>query len=59
MHTTRFSAVHRRKLGPVADVEPASPDLLPLIYGYQVSQAIHVAAVLGIAGELADGPRAI
>ena len=30
-----------------------------LINGYQVSQAIHVAATLGIADELADGPRAV
>ena len=30
-----------------------------LINGYQVSQAIHVAATLGVADELADGPRAI
>src|SRR6266511_1839433 len=28
-----------------------------LIVGFQVSQAIHVAAVLGIADLLADGPR--
>ena len=46
-------------LRPVADVEPSSAGLLRLIYGYQVSQAIHVAAVLGIADELADGPRAV
>jgi hypothetical protein len=43
----------------VAEVEPPSAGLLRLIYGYQVSQAIHVAAVLGIADELADGPRAV
>src|SRR3954452_10614972 len=30
-----------------------------LINGYQVSQAIHVAAALGIADELADGPRTV
>src|SRR3954447_817485 len=30
-----------------------------LINGYQVSQAIHVAATLGIADELADGPRTV
>jgi hypothetical protein len=30
-----------------------------LINGYQLSQAIHVAAVLGIADELAGGPRAV
>ena len=46
-------------LGHVADVEPSSAGLLRLIYGYQVSQAIHVAAALGIAEELADGPRAV
>src|SRR5215203_5498989 len=28
-----------------------------LVNGYQVTQAIHVAAVLGIADLLADGPR--
>jgi O-methyltransferase domain/Dimerisation domain len=31
--------------------------LLALINGYQVSQALHVAARLGIADRLADGPR--
>jgi DNA-binding HxlR family transcriptional regulator len=31
--------------------------LLRLIGGYQVSQAIHVAASLGIADALAEGPR--
>jgi hypothetical protein len=43
----------------VVDVEPSSSGVLRLIYGYQVSQAIHVAAVLGLADELADGPRAV
>jgi hypothetical protein len=46
-------------LGEMPDAEPASAALLRLIYGYQVSQAIHVAAALGIADELADGPRAV
>jgi len=32
-------------------------DLMRLINGYQISQAIHVAAVLGIADRLKDGPR--
>ena len=32
-------------------------ELRRLINGYQVTQAIHVAAVLGIADLLADGPR--
>jgi hypothetical protein len=52
-------AAHRRTLRHVADGEPVSSALLRLVYGYQVSQAIHVAAVLGIAEELADGPRAV
>jgi hypothetical protein len=41
------------------DAESSSAVLLRLINGYQVSQAIHVAAALGIADELADGPRAV
>src|SRR6185503_9379969 len=49
----------RRMLSPVADVEPSSAGLLRLIYGYQVSQAIHVAAALGIPDQLAEGPRAV
>jgi hypothetical protein len=32
-------------------------DLMRLVNGYQVSQAIHVAATLGIADRLKDGPR--
>ena len=52
------SLEQRRKVRRVADVE-SSAGLLRLIYGYQVSQAIHVAAVLGIADQLADGPRAV
>jgi hypothetical protein len=32
-------------------------DVLRLINGYQVSQAIHVAAALGVADQLADGAR--
>jgi hypothetical protein len=43
----------------VPDAESFFAGLLRLIYGYQVSQAIHVAAVLGIADELGDGPRAV
>ena len=31
--------------------------LLELVNGYQLSQVLHVAAVLGIADRLADGPR--
>lgn len=36
---------------------PASAVLRELVNGYQVSQAIHVAATLGIADLLRDGPR--
>jgi hypothetical protein len=41
------------------DQAPLRPALAPrrLVNGYQVTQAIHVAAVLGIADLLADGPR--
>ena len=38
------------------EANPAS-DLMRLVNGYQVSQAIHVAATLGIADLLKDGPR--
>jgi len=37
--------------------EPPATALRRLVDGYQVSQAIHVATVLGIADLLADGPR--
>ncbi len=36
---------------------PSSQQLLRLVNGYQVAQALHVAAVLGIADELAGGSR--
>jgi hypothetical protein len=39
-----------------AEVSPLA-ELRRLVNGYQVSQAIHVAATLGIADLLADGPR--
>src|SRR3954465_6370687 len=38
--------------------ETPSATLRRLVNGYQVSQAIHVAATLGVAAHLADGPRA-
>jgi O-methyltransferase domain/Dimerisation domain len=38
-------------------VTDESPALTRLLRGYRISQAIHVAAVLGIADLLADGPR--
>src|SRR5687767_5859688 len=37
--------------------EPPAAALRRLVNGYQVSQAIHVAAVLGIADQLAGGPK--
>jgi len=40
----------------MSDGNPAG-DLMRLVNGYQVSQAIHVAATLGIADRLKDGPR--
>jgi hypothetical protein len=36
----------------------AAAELRRLVNGYQVSQAIHAAAILGLADLLADGPRA-
>src|SRR3954463_13054761 len=50
---------HRRMVGEVADAESSSDALLRLINGYQVSQAIHVAAALGIAEQLADRSRTV
>ena len=40
-------------------LRPPSPavQMMRLINGYQVSQALHVAATLGIADLLRDGPR--
>jgi len=38
--------------------KPAESELLRMIDGYRVSQALYVAATLGIADLLADGPRA-
>ena len=42
---------------PTERGESAAEALRRLVDGYQVSQAIHVAATLGIADLLADGPR--
>jgi hypothetical protein len=39
------------------DAQQASLELMRLINGYQISQVIHVAASLGIADLLKDGPR--
>jgi hypothetical protein len=37
----------------------AAGELLNLINGYRISQAIHVAATLGVSDHLVDGPRAV
>lgn len=42
--------------GPITSAD-ASIELMRLINGYQVSQALHVAAVLGVADQLKDGPK--
>ena len=42
----------------MTETDPAR-ELMRLVNGYQVSQAIHVAATLGIADLLKDGPRAV
>src|SRR4051812_9236053 len=46
-------------LAPVSSAGEMTPaaELRRLLNGYQVSQAVHVAAVLGIPELLADGPR--
>jgi hypothetical protein len=41
---------------PMTTGEP-SVELMRLINGYQVSQALHVAATLGLADQLKDGPK--
>jgi hypothetical protein len=46
-------------LREMADAEPSSAVLLRMINGYQVSQAIHVAAALGMAEQLAGGSRTV
>lgn len=47
--------------GAVAHAVNGAPDpsveLMRLINGFQISQALHVAAVLGVADHLADGPQ--
>jgi len=40
----------------MAETDP-STELMRLINGYQVSQALHVAATLGVADQLKDGPK--
>jgi O-methyltransferase/methyltransferase family protein len=42
----------------MTETDPAR-ELMRLVNGYQVSQAIHVAATLGLADRLQDGPRSV
>jgi hypothetical protein len=44
-------------LDPSVTATDAATELMRLINGYQVSQALHVAATLGIADHLQEGPR--
>ena len=45
---------------PLSAIDLASPAaLLRLVTGYWLSQAVHVAAQLGIADHLRDGPKAV
>src|SRR5215510_14919537 len=41
---------------PMTAPDP-SAELMRMINGYQVSQALHVAATLGVADQLKDGPK--
>lgn len=51
------AVIHEREERMERDSQRPSLVLRRLINGYQVTQAIHVAAVLGIADLLVDGPR--
>src|SRR5271168_5111733 len=52
----RSNAEHRCLEAPMTAPDP-SIELMRLINGYQVSQALHVAATLGVADQLKDGPK--
>ena len=41
---------------PIVTEQNPAADLMALVNGYQISQAIHVAATLGIADLLREGP---
>lgn len=48
----------RARKGPFNDIYP-SVEMLRLINGYQLTQAIHAAVQLGVPDQLKDGPRTI
>src|SRR5579859_4807703 len=43
--------------GPVPDMRATQTSLQSLMYGYRVTQLLAIAARLGVADELAQGPR--
>src|SRR6516225_3958501 len=47
---------HRCRKAPMTAPDP-STELMQMINWYQVSQALHVAATLGVADQLKDGPK--
>src|SRR5947209_8495657 len=53
------ATVHVTEDGMTADTLPPREALLRMINGYQVSQALHVAAMLGIADLLQAGPKGV
>ena len=40
-------------------VNNPATELMRMVNGYQVSQALHVAATLGIADQLKEGPKSV
>ena len=51
------STISRRESWPTKEGHPSPPILFQMATGYWVSQAIYVAAKLGIADLLKDGPQ--
>ena len=51
------SAENVREDAMTTNRQSAAADLRRMIVGYRLSQALHVAAKLGVADLLADGPR--
>jgi hypothetical protein len=54
----RRSETEYHCLGAPMTATDSSIELMRLINGYQVSQALHVAATLGVADQMKDGPKA-
>lgn len=53
------ATVHRAEDGMTADKLPPREAILRMINGYQVSQALHAVAMLGIADLLQGGPKGV